>query len=187
MTRRDPSAAAGTPEYINLSPGSSRRLSLSLLPYPSHHPPLPLQSRCLSVGTAHAIPKTDRETCTRGRAHTRGKKKILRVTQILTHAFSYEFVNGYLYRRLRQRRRRRRRRRSPGPYYYATVHPGGGGGGAVDVGGETKEFHLHGYFPARPAGPVLVLVSPGTGEGRLINNSKNFLRRRVQKGKNNNK
>lgn len=49
--------------------------------------------------------KTDRES-----AHAaalgcverkRKKKKILRVTQILTHAFSYAFVNSYLYPRRR--------------------------------------------------------------------------------------
>lgn len=137
MTQRDPSAAAGTPEYINLSPGSSRRrltlsrclsellspslsLSLCLIPYRSHSHTPTTTRRPLSLrrdGT-HDSEDGSRDVHAQQSTHSwkKKKKKILRVTQILTHAFSYEFVNSYLYQR-------RRRCRSPGLYYYAMVHP----------------------------------------------------------------
>lgn len=72
MTPRDPSVAAGTPEYINLSPGSSRHHhSLLLSPFRLHT----LRSFPPFVSTAHTSPKTDREMRTRGRARARARSR----------------------------------------------------------------------------------------------------------------
>lgn len=75
-------------EYINLS---------------AAHPLFSLSSTHTHAQHGHKTNRGKTHTHARGRPWVRGeKKKILRVTQILTHAFSYEFVNSYLYPRRRR-------------------------------------------------------------------------------------
>lgn len=99
MTRRDPSAAAASTHTP-----TTAIPNILTSPLPTHR----------SVFHPHAHTHTYTYTVTRRIAEKRThahvdalgcvekKKKILRVTQILTHAFSYAFVNSYLYPRRRR-------------------------------------------------------------------------------------